>query len=170
MFSYSVIWIELSFSLPIELIVWELSGPRSATTIVIVRQIAEMGVPLASFITSRIVCISATLYGAVETLDVKESTNRQVIKSCKKRINHQYCYSVGFQVALYVQLRGTCALCDQQDTMTNVPFKWCVAIINIDAGITCQDSPVKWFQTKSSIIWRYWDENAKWTETTHLYD
>ena len=49
--------------------------------IVIVQRTAEMEVPLASFITSRIVCISATLYGAVEALEVKESVSRQLIKS-----------------------------------------------------------------------------------------
>jgi hypothetical protein len=76
-------------------------GQDLQPTIVIVQQTAEMKGPLASFMTSRIVCISATLYGAVETLEVKESISCQLIKSWgKKRTDHQYCYSVEFQVAL----------------------------------------------------------------------
>jgi hypothetical protein len=59
-------------------------GQDLQPTIVIVRRTAEMKVPLASFMASRIVCISATLYGAVETLEVKESISRQLIKSWKK--------------------------------------------------------------------------------------
>jgi hypothetical protein len=83
---------------------------------------AEMEVPWASFITSRIVCISATLYSAVETLDAKESINRQLIGSWKKRTDYQYCYSVKFQVGLSMRQRGTCALYNQQDIVTNVAF------------------------------------------------
>jgi hypothetical protein len=97
----------------------------------------EMRVPVASFIASRIVCISATLYGAVETLEVKESISRQLIKSWKKRMDHQYYYSVEFQVALWMHHRGICALYNQQDTVTNVPFNWCVDIVNVDAGLRC---------------------------------
>lgn len=81
-----------------------------------------MEIPLASFIMSRIVRISATLYGAVETLEVKESIRCQLIKSWKKRTNHQCCYSVEFQVALGMQQRETCAVYNQQDIVTNVPF------------------------------------------------
>ena len=97
-------------------------GQDLQSTIVIVRRTAEIEVPLASFITSRIICISATLYGAVETLEVKESISRQLIKSWRKWMGHQYCYSVEFQVTLSMHHRGTCALHVQQDIVTNVPF------------------------------------------------
>jgi hypothetical protein len=40
-----------------------------------------MEVLLTLFIMSHIVCISATLYGAVETLQVNESMSRQLIKT-----------------------------------------------------------------------------------------
>jgi hypothetical protein len=43
-----------------------------------------MEVPLVLSIMSHIVCISATLYGAVETLDVNESMSRQLIKTVKE--------------------------------------------------------------------------------------
>jgi hypothetical protein len=58
-------------------------GQDLQPTIAIVRRTAEMEVPSASFIMSRIVCISATLYGAVETLQVKESISRQLINHGK---------------------------------------------------------------------------------------
>ena len=48
---------------------------------------AEVVVPLASLIMSRITCISATLYGAVETLEVKESTNEVV--SLSNNLKHE---------------------------------------------------------------------------------
>jgi hypothetical protein len=41
---------------------------------------AETEIPLILFIMSLIVCISATLYGAVETLEVNESMRRQIIR------------------------------------------------------------------------------------------
>jgi hypothetical protein len=59
-------------------------GQDLQPTIVIVRRTAEMDVPLASFMMSRIVCISVTLYGAVETLEVKESISRQLMKIVEK--------------------------------------------------------------------------------------
>lgn len=59
-------------------------GQDLQPNIVIVRRTAEMEIPLTSFITSRIVCISATLYGAVETLEVKESISRQFYQIMEK--------------------------------------------------------------------------------------
>ena len=43
-----------------------------------------MEVPLALFMMSHIVCISATLYGAVETLEVNESISRQLIRTVEE--------------------------------------------------------------------------------------
>jgi hypothetical protein len=43
-----------------------------------------MEVPLVLFIMSHIVCISATLYGAVESLEVNESMSRQLNKTVKE--------------------------------------------------------------------------------------
>jgi hypothetical protein len=97
-------------------------GQDLQPTIVIVRRTAEMKVPLASFMASRIVCISATLYGAVETLEVKESISRQLSNHGKKRTDYQYCYLIESQVALSMHQRGTCALYNQQDIVTNVAF------------------------------------------------
>jgi hypothetical protein len=90
--------------------------------------------PLLSFIMSRIVCISPTLYGAVESLEVNESISRQLIKLWEKRTNHQYCYSAELQLALQLHQQGTCAPYNRQDIVTSVPFKWCVDIVNIDVG------------------------------------
>ena len=61
---------------------------------------AEIKIPLILFIMSPIVCISATLYGAVETLEVNESMRHQPIKPVEERSDHQYCYSIEHRVAL----------------------------------------------------------------------
>ena len=74
-------WIELPFHYLMSLLCEDCQGQDLKPIVVTVRRIAAVEVPLASFITSRIVCISATLYGAVETLVVKESTSRQFIES-----------------------------------------------------------------------------------------
>ena len=39
-----------------------------------------------------------------------------------KRMDYQYYYSVEFQVALSMHQRGTCALYNQRDIVTNVAF------------------------------------------------
>ena len=44
----------------------------------------EIEVPLTLFMMSHIVCISATLYGAVETLQVNESMSHQLIKTVEQ--------------------------------------------------------------------------------------
>ena len=60
----------------------------------------EMGVRLVLSIMSHIVCISATLYGAVESLEVSESTICQLIKTVKELTDHQCRYSIEHRVAL----------------------------------------------------------------------
>ena len=49
-----------------------------------VQRTAKIELPLVLFITSDIVCISATLYGAVETLEVNASTVCQHIKTMEE--------------------------------------------------------------------------------------
>jgi hypothetical protein len=43
-----------------------------------------MEVPLVLFMMSHIVCISATLYGAIETLEVNESMSHQLTRTVEE--------------------------------------------------------------------------------------